>query len=188
MTTSGNVQSGGGTSIYRNIGAIPADRCPEYLSGTAIFGDKFLVSYMDRDTSAGSLSVMQVDTSMKAVILSTTQSKFDLYRVATLNKATGLFVSISQASGTNPPTNGVIPKGAIIAGNVDSKFAIKFGARTLYAPDGYPSVAPSLAALSNTTFAIAYYVDNNVTAYTRFGKEQLIYFVHIVAEIALLTV
>lgn len=177
MTTSGNVQSGGGTSIYRNIGAIPADICPEYLSGTAIFEDKFLVSFMDKGTTAGSLSVMQVDSSMKASILSTTQSIYDLYHVATLNKATGLFVSISQAASN--------PSGAILAGSVDSKFAVKFGARAVYSPDGYYSFDPSLTALSNTTFAVAYYTGGNVTAFTRFGK--IISFPRIVAEIVVLT-
>ena len=75
-----------------------------------------------------------------------------------------------------------------MAGNVGSNFVIKFGSRAVYAPDGFYSFAPSLAALSNTTFAIAYYVGGNATAYTRFGKKQHIPSFRIVAETAFPTV
>jgi hypothetical protein len=48
ITSKGNVQAGGGTSIFRNVGPLPLETCPEYLSGSAVFDDKFLISFLDK--------------------------------------------------------------------------------------------------------------------------------------------
>ena len=69
LTSRGIVQAGGGTTIYKNVGTIPPDSCPKFLSGIAVFDDKFLVSFVDSTTGIGSLNVMQVDASRKAIKL-----------------------------------------------------------------------------------------------------------------------
>lgn len=167
LTSRGVVQAGGGTTIYKNVGTIPLDSCPKFLSGTAVFDDKFLVSFVDSTTGIGSLNVMQVDASRKAVNLASNTTAYDLYHVVTLNQATGLFVSISQAEYL-PPNLG----SAIIAGKVNpnSGYSITFGPHASYIAEGNNSVDPSLTALSNTTFAISYYLGTSV--YTRYGKSE----------------
>lgn len=163
----GMAQAGGGTSIYRNVGPLPLETCPEYLSGAAVFDDKFLISYRDKKTGTGSVTVMQVNSSRKAVPLASSSNIHDLYHIVTLNQATGLFVSISQQTTAVSPSDAVV-----IAGRSDSsarvKYSIAYGAPTAYGTDGDFSFDPSLASLSNTTFAILYY--NGNYSYTCFGR------------------
>jgi hypothetical protein len=163
----GMAQAGGGTSIYRNVGPLPLETCPEYLSGAAVFDDKFLISFRDKKTGTGSVTVMQVNSSRKAVPLASSSNIHDLYHIVTLNQGTGLFVSISQQTTAVSPSDAVV-----IAGRSDSsakvKYSIAYGAPTAYGTDGDFSFDPSLASLSNTTFAILYY--NGNYSYTCFGR------------------
>ena len=166
MSATGSVQAGGGTTIYRGIGTIPPNVCPNYLSATPLFDDKFLVSYADQKTGVGYASVMQVDSSKKATVLSIAESKHDLYHIVTLNQGTGLFITISQDSGTNS---------VLIAGrpSVSNNFAVSFGTPVIYTPNA--SVDPSITALSNSTFVLVYYGLNGVGVlgvYARYGKHS----------------
>lgn len=166
IDAAGFVQKGAGTTIYRNIGPIPADTCPKFLSGTAVFEDKYLVSYKNKFTGVGTVYVMEVNSTKKATALNSASNAYDLYHVVTLNKGTGLFVSISQDD------TYVTANTAVIAGMSDKSngYAITFGAPITYDFAGSFSIDPAIVALSNTTFAIAYYGNSPLMAYTRFGK------------------
>jgi hypothetical protein len=168
MSAQGSVQLGAGTTIYRNVGPVPIDPCPKYISSTPVFDDKYLISFVDGITGQGSISVMSLNSSKKAVVLATNYSSYNLYHVVTLNQATGLFVSIGQ----DETFNGT--HAAVIAGRSvkSDAYAITFGAPLKYTFYLNYSVDPSIAALSNTTFAIAYYGNSNSQSYvyTRFGK------------------
>ena len=163
MSATGAVQTGGGTTIYRDIGMIPFDVCPKYLAATPLFDDKFLVSFSDKATGIGYASVMQVDSAKKATVLSSAQNTHDLYQIVTLNQGTGLFVSISQDYSY---------KAALIAGRPSqaNNYGITFGNPTIYTPGQY-SFDPSITALSNTTFAIAFF--NGLSVYARHGMYGL---------------
>jgi hypothetical protein len=165
LNAAGQAQLGAGTSIYRDVGDIPSDLCPKYLSGDAVFEDKYLVSYKNKFTGAGNLYVMEVNASRKATALNYASNEYDLYHVVTLNKGTGLFVSISQDD------TYVTANTAIVAGKVDSTngYAITFGAAVTYNFVNTFSINPAITALSNTTFAIGFYGGKPLTAYTRFG-------------------
>jgi hypothetical protein len=165
LNSAGQVQVGGGTSIYRKVGTIPSDPCPKYLGATPVFDDSYLVSYKTLATGAGVINVMQVDSSRKATVVSSKSNAQDLYKVITLNQATGLFVSISQAQSKTTNT-------AVIAGKVDkaNKYAITYGSETTYSFAASYSFDPTITALSETTFAIAFYAGSPLQCYTRWGK------------------
>ena len=169
ISATGQVQQGGGTTIYKNIGAINTVQCPYYMSGTAIYEDIFLVSYENKVTGQGTINVMSVDSNRNTNLLNTSFISHDLYGLVTLNKGTGLFASISQNGalvGTDP---------VVIAGSVNKKkgYSINFGPATLYSTGA--SVDPSITSLSNTTFAIAYFACHYY-AYTKFGTSSTILF------------
>ena len=169
----GQVQKGGGTSIYRNVGSIPSDLCPKYLSAIPIFDDKYLVSFRVAATGTGAVSVMAIDISGKlSTVLSSANTVQSLYGIVTLNQASGLFVSITQDNSF------ISPNTAVIAGQSDlnNNYAIRFGNAYAYMFPGQFSLDPSIAALSSTTFAIAFYGGTYATAYplsayTRFGED-----------------
>ena len=165
LNSAGEVQVGGGTSIYRKVGTLPTDPCPNYLSATPVFDDSYLVSYKASAAGTGVLSVMQVDSSRKATVVNSKSNTQDLYKVVTLNQATGLFVSISQAQLTTVNT-------AVIAGKVNkaSNYAITYGSETTYSFPASYSFDPTITALSETTFAIAFFGGSPYQCYTRWGK------------------
>lgn len=165
LNSAGQVQVGGGTSIYRKLGTIPADPCPKYLGATPVFDDSYLVSYKALATGTGVINVMQVDSSRKTTLMSSKSNDRDLYKVVTLNQATGLFVSISQAEVETANT-------AVIAGKVDkaNKYAITYGSETTYSFAGSYSFDPTITPLSETTFAIAFFAGSPAQCYTRWGK------------------
>ena len=169
MTSSGGVQSGGGTTIYKGVGTIPTSACPKYLSAAAVFNDKFIVSNADRKTGLGTVRVLSIDNSRKGTSLGSNTTSNDMYQVSTLNQATGLFVSISQGDGPY----GNKKKSAIIAGKVNpaTGYSIALGSPVSYVDDAlYGSIAPSLTSLSNTSFAFVYYM--NLDVYTRYGTSR----------------
>ena len=175
LSASGALQTGGGTTIYRNVGPISASACPKFLSATPVYDDKFLVSYADGKSGQASISVMQVNSSRLGSVLASTQTtRSDLYHVVTLNQATGLFVTISQDDSL-----GGTPNTALIAGRSDSKnsYAITFGASAVY-DQGSFSVDPTITPLSNSSFVIAYYNTSLTFAYSlvyaRYGAYSLL--------------
>ena len=169
LSASGALQTGGGTTIYRNVGPISASACPKFLSATPVYDDKFLVSYADGKTGQASISVMQVNSSRLGSVLASTQTTLsDLYHVVTLNQATGLFVTISQDDSFGTPNT------ALIAGRSDSKnsYAITFGASAVY-DQGSFSIDPTITPLSNSSFVIAYY--NSSMSYGTPTSYSLVY-------------
>ena len=175
LSSTGAVQIGGGTTIYRNVGAIPANSCPKYLSATPIFEDKFLVSYTDTATQSASVYVMQVNSTRKSSVLNFNQSVTDLYNIVTLNQGTGLFVSVTQDDDTGGLSAVLIRNGFVIAGrsNKNKGYAISLGAGVTYDTGNF-TVNPAICVLSNTTFAIAYY-DGNSDVNVRIGKSCSVY-------------
>ena len=169
LSSTGGIQKGGGTTIYRGVGTIPVDLCPKYLSATPIFDDKYLVSFKSSVTAAGTVSVISIDSSKKSSsILSTANSNQDLYGVVTLDKANGLFASVSQDESK------ALSNTIVVAGKVDpTSYAITFGDPYNYEYNNPYSFTPSIAALSSTTFAIAFYAGNAPGVYTRFCKKNL---------------
>lgn len=167
MTSKGGVQAGGGTTIYKAVGQIPTSACPKYLSASAVFDNKFIVSNADRATGLGTVRVMQIDSSRKGTTLASNTSGSDMYLVATLNQGTGLFITMSQ--GLDGKYGGPIQKGAIIAGKVNPAkgFGISLGSPAPYLVEPFGSIAPSMTSLSNTSFAITYYQEQKV--YSRYG-------------------
>ena len=162
LTPAGGVQIGAGTSIYRGIGEIPPDACPKYLSGTPLFDNKFLVSYTDAQTMSGVISVMSIDESRKSSVVATSQSKYDLYHILTLNQETGLFITISQDQGST-----FLDTSVVMAGKSNSaNYAITYGAPVRYSDKS--SLDPSICALSKASFSIGYF-GFNYDPYTRFG-------------------
>ena len=165
----GQIQKGGGTSIYRNVASIgiQSDPCPKYLSASSIFDDKYLVSFKSAVTGMGAMSVMSVDVSKKtSSVLSTASVSTDLYGVVVLNQATGLFASISQDESRSLTTS------FVTAGQVDSNnnYKITFGNTVDYGHLSPYSFAPAITPLSTTTFAIAFYSGIAPSVYTRFCK------------------
>ena len=169
LSSTGSIQQGGGTTIYKGVGTIPVDKCPKYLSATPIFDDKYLVTFKSSVTSVGTVSVVQIDSSKKSsTVLGSASGKQDLYSVVTLDKANGLFASISQDESQT------ISSTIVVAGRVDTKtYAITFGAPYNYEFNNPYSFTPSIAALSTTNFAIAFYAGAVQGVYTRFCKKSI---------------
>ena len=169
LSPTGSIQKGGGTTIYKGVGTIPSDKCPKYLKATPIFDDKYLVTFKSSVTAAGTVSVVQIDSSKKSSsILSTASGTQDLYGLVTLDKANGLFASISQDENKDLSTT------IVIAGRVDAKsYAITLGAPYNYDFNSKYSFSPSIAPLSSTNFAIVFYAGASPGAYTRFCKKSL---------------
>lgn len=172
ISATGHLQQGAGTTIYKNIGAIPATGCPKYLSGTAVFNDEYIVSYKNKITGQASVHVMTVNENRETTVLSTAFQNVDMYDIVTLNKGTGLFVSISQDDTWPVSSNSEV----IIAGKVGPApdYVITFGASTHYGLPSTSSIDPAITALSNTTFAIAYFSpvaqgQSALRCWTRFG-------------------
>ena len=179
LTPTGGVQIGAGTSIYRGVGEIPPDACPKYLSGTPLFNNKFLVSYTDAATMNGVISVMSIDESRKSSVVATSQSKYDLYHILTLDQETGLFITISQDQGYPKPANTSV----VMAGKSDStNYAISYGTPIRYSDKS--SLDPSICALSKTSFSIGYF-GFNYDPYTRFGTLRTVIQFHNIDELIL---
>lgn len=177
----GQIQKGGGTSIYRNVASIPSDPCPMYLSASSIFDDKYLVSFKSPSTQKGVISIMSVDVSKKlSTVLSTAYSgQANLYRLMVLNPATGLFVSIFEDLRASLTTS------LVGVGQVDqnNNYKITFGNTVDYGYLSEYSFSPAMTALSTTTFAIAFYGGSSLSSvYTRFCKSVTILYCTVVAH------
>lgn len=100
LTSSGSIQKGGGTSIYKNI-IKPTMQCPSYLSMAALKEHSFLISYADESnitsSTLQSIEVYQGGEGPPAAsqTLSTSIPYF-LYQIETLSQSNGIFVGITQ--------------------------------------------------------------------------------------------
>jgi hypothetical protein len=161
LTASGELQAGAGTSVYQNIAAIEA-KCPSYVSMDAVYDNAYLISYADKGAGTATLEVVVIGAQPNlAAVKSSTQTTNYMYEIATLTN--GLFVGICQ------DVSSTFETAFIVAGTVDTSFAIHMGTTAQYT-DTY-SVNPYITRLSDTTFAITYYVysPSSMTA-TRFGE------------------
>ena len=154
ISSTGQIQLGGGTSIYRNVGILPTTMCPKYLSAAPLYDNTYLVGYASATKTTSDLRVVQYDpTTKKATTLAAASATqmIDAYATTTLSQSTGLFVTIAQ--------NQVSDKAGayLVAGRSDKgkDYQLTFGEKKMYT-QGY-SLSPSITALSKTTFAIAYY-------------------------------
>lgn len=154
ITSGGNIRSGGGTSIYTNIGTLTAT-CPTYLDIEPVYEDMLLLSYFDQLTGGSILSVMILDEINEGVFVSSTPYPHKIYEIATLSQSEGTFMGISQDTSPSDNNTAVVFIGKVSS---DGK-TIAFGAPVVYTLDEY-SLNPACSRLSDTSFAITYY--NNV--------------------------
>lgn len=160
------VQAGGGTSVYLNV--FPEIEsvmlCPKYISMSAFYGDKFLVSFSNVNNSTS--STLQVLTSsrstpQKLISADTFYTQFSIFKQVALNGTSGLFVMITE------DFSNITSTAVVIAGRLLSDSRIVYGTPVVYNPATY-SITPDVSRLDSTSFAIVYYNDTNVL--TRVGK------------------
>jgi len=173
MADSGAVQAGGGTSIYLDTLSgnemMMMMRCPKYISMSALYGDKYLVSFSNADNS--SASVLQVVSSkraspQKASVAGSFYTPFSIYKHITLNETSGLFVIVTQ------DFSSVDNMAVVIAGRVRPDIAeISYGPPVIYNPANY-SVTPDVSKLDASSFAIVYYNGTNILTRTGTSREN----------------
>lgn len=167
LDSSGALQAGAGTSIYRNIVDIVAS-CPRYLNMDAIGDSSYLISYSDTNTQTTSLQVVTVsaDAPNAGTVVQTETVPETIADMVTLAASTGLFVGICQ------DTSAAITMDYIVAGTVNpTTHAIS--ALTQSEPYGTTySTSPRITRLSDTEFAIAYYAGEPQQLMTRYGKNK----------------
>lgn len=152
LSSTGVLQAGAGTSIYRNIVDIVAT-CPNYLNMDAINNNVYLIGYSDTESKTTSLQVVTVDdtTPNKGTVVQTKVVDQMIGDMATLSSTTGLFVGICQ------DTEAALKLNYVVAGTVNpTTYAISALSQVAYNASSY-SIAPRITRLSNTEFAIAYY-------------------------------
>lgn len=163
LNANGELQQGGGTSIYKSIWET-SELCPNYLNSIPILSSHYLLSYSTSDKKT-ILKVIQVgenpleDTSL---MYSSTYNDYNLYKIITLDQSSGIFVSISQDVSSSDET------AYIMTGQVtvkDNEYSIVFGSKVKYA-DVY-SLNPMITTLSSVAFAISYYDGTKMA--TRYG-------------------
>lgn len=159
FASNGNLQLGAGTSIYRNVAQIEA-KCPHYTSICAVHSDMYLISYANQITLNSTLLVVQTSsggTSETGVVKTVLDNKFFIYKTVALSTSTGLFVSICQGYSSTANT------AYVVAGTVNSTTSkITLSAYPELFIEGY-SIAPTIVALSETTFFIIYFTYDPVT-------------------------
>eukprot|EP01034_Spumella_vulgaris_P030953 gene30953-38253_t len=101
LSAIGSIQTGAGTSIYKNIADISA-KCPSYLSMDAVYENAYLISYANKVSFTSTLQVVQVaDTPNTAKVVSTLDTPYDFYDIITLSTGTldptTLTIKISEA-------------------------------------------------------------------------------------------
>lgn len=167
LDSTGQVQKGGGLSIYKDATTI-STVCPSYLDVDAVFDSSYLVTYFDSSTQLSNLITVQVDESTPNVATVTAQSTstLNLYEFITLDQSSGVIVAIAQDTSSTEET------AIVVAGSVDSAT----GAVTLSgSPVSYAneySVYPQITRLSDSLFAISYYTYDPFYLATRYGKHN----------------
>lgn len=161
FTDTGSIQPGAGTSIYVNQSTLTLS-CPSYIDVDAIFDSSYLVSSTNEKESKGIISVVQVSDSNEIQVLKSNTINYNLYQVATLNQQSGLIVFITQDLSETSNT------GFVVAANAEADGSLTQGTALGYTSDTY-SVSPSIIRLSDTSFAISYYVEGSSFLATRYG-------------------
>jgi hypothetical protein len=170
LSSTGKIQAGGGTSIYKNIVEVTL-KCPKYLAMTSVFGNAYVMTYAD-STSNGlaSLQVVAVTNGKPDVgkVKYSVDTTFNIYQIAALSVEDGTFVGIcSDISDTSATA-------FIVFGQVDKDtYHVKLTKSTdPYTSEEY-SVYPVITRLSDTSFAIGYYTGESTTLVTmRYGTHS----------------
>ena len=108
----GELQMGGGTSIYLNTTSITT-YCPSYLNLDAVYENAYLVSYANEDSSNSTLQVVEITSPTTGVVMQSMATDYYLYETVSLT-TDGLFVGIAQDSNPDLDTS------YVVAGTVDS--------------------------------------------------------------------
>lgn len=169
LTFFGSVRLGAGTSLYTFPSSpVITQTCPSYLDVDAIYNDRYLVSFADKNTGSASISVVATDlTTSQPTTLSTTAIDAPLSQVTTLNQATGLFVYISGDTSSSADT-AIIAAGLVDGSNTAQ---IRLGpTNTTFIGNSNYTVGPQIIALSEDTFAVTYFLYSPIaTLMTRVG-------------------
>jgi hypothetical protein len=107
MGLSGKSILGAGTSIYKDI-ALLTSSCPKYLTSDAMFSSHYLLSYYDLTEKTSTIALMELINPRDTSVVASTTQQSEVYDIATLNQATGLFVAINQDMDVNKDTCTVI--------------------------------------------------------------------------------
>jgi hypothetical protein len=95
MGLSGKSLLGAGTSLYKDIAQLTPS-CPKYLTTDAMFSSHYLMSYYDNTQKSSTILLMELTNPRDTSVVSTSTQQSEVYDIATLNQATGLFVAINQ--------------------------------------------------------------------------------------------
>ena len=163
LNANGELQQGGGTSIYKSIWET-SELCPNYLNSIPILSSHYLLSYstIEKKTILKVIQVGENPLEDTSLMYSTTYNDYNLYKIITLDQSSGIFVSISQDVSNTTET------AYIMTGQVtvkDNEYSIVFGSKVKYA-DIY-SLNPMITTLSSVAFAISYYDDTKMAS--RYG-------------------
>jgi hypothetical protein len=165
LDSSGGLQHGGGTSIYKNIVDVTAD-CPSYLSMDSVFGNTYIISYANKETHEATLQIVNVDSDSPNVgtLVNSELTPYYIYDIASLNTTAGTFVGVCQDLNNTGET------AYLVAGKIDpTTYAITLVKSDTPYADSY-SVNPAITRLSDTNFAVVYYNSYPAKIATRYGK------------------
>lgn len=132
-----------------------AANCPAYPTMVAINSNTYLLAYADKATEKSTLQLVQVTETASGVsakvIYSVTDVNYYIYELALLPGDDAVFVAICQDVSTNDET------AYVLAGKVNiAAPTITLTNSPVQYADMY-TVTPSIEALSETGFVIAYY-------------------------------
>lgn len=165
IAADGSVQTGAGTSIYKNIVDVTLS-CPDYLSMDSVFGNTYILAYAEEITKKATLQVVTVASSTpnKGDVADTKETDYTIVDLVTLDADKGIFVGITQDQDENVDT------GFVVAGKVDAQTHQVAPLVASAAYGGQYSLSPVITRLSSATFAIGYYDGNPNEIRTRYGN------------------
>lgn len=146
----GKIYNGGGTTIYKNLLSTSL-RCPKYLDLDVVFDSSLVMFYSNSASKVSTINIIKLskDTISTELTKSITSDIF-FNELATLSKANGIFVGISQCFTANCASP------AVVAGRVSQYLtSITFGTPKEYTK-GF-TTGPCITRLSDNLFAIAYF-------------------------------
>jgi hypothetical protein len=165
--STGNLQVGAGTTLYKNIVDVYA-ACPNYLSMAAMNNQFYLFSYANKELSNSTLQLVKVSSTNinSAAVVTILPTDYFIYEVVALSStsSSGIFVAICQDFSSTASDAYVLVGSVSFQTNAVSLSPNK----VLYSSGAY-SVSPQLIALSSTSFALAYYTGSPPLAETRYG-------------------
>jgi hypothetical protein len=184
FTSSGSLQVGGGTTLYKNIVSIQAN-CPNYLSMISMSlgtnNQYYLASYANKQAFNSTLQLIEMTsgTTSSGTVLEILSVGYYIYEIVTLSSTSGIFLAICQdfSSSSN---QAYLLMGKVSSASTSASPTISISSSKVFYSTSQYSVTPQLIALSQSSFALAYYdsdIDVNLPlAVTRYGKYGLYYY------------